>query len=99
VYQHSDKEGIVDVYETCVADLFGMDAAIEFTYCCEGDYMDDDSMSADQLLAVCFNRPVEVEVIQHCYDTRAHSLEVRNAKQRSRTLSSTAFPSTNRWIS
>jgi Gamma interferon inducible lysosomal thiol reductase (GILT) len=81
VYQHSDKEGIVDVYETCVADLFGIDAALDFTYCCEGDNMDDDSMNATQLMALCLDRPVEVEVIQHCYDTRAHYLEVRNAKQ------------------
>lgn len=81
VYQHSTKEGIVDIYETCVMDLMGMDEAVSFSFCCEGSKMDDDSMTARELMESCLDDPSVHDVIHDCYTTDGHVLEVMNAKQ------------------
>lgn len=81
VYQHSEKEGIIDIYESCVMDLMGLDEAMAFTYCCEGPRMDDDSMSAHDLMAFCLLDDLDTAMIQKCYETNGHAIEVRNAKQ------------------
>lgn len=81
VYQHSIKEGIIDIYETCVMDLISLDEAISFSVCCEGSKMDDDSMTAQELMESCLEDSTLHDVIHDCYTTDGHVLEVMNAKQ------------------
>jgi hypothetical protein len=86
IYQHSEKEGMMDVYESCVIELFGPDEGWEFTYCAEvgmgAALLDDDTYSAYDVMAACVydQKPILVQVIQHCYDTRAHEIEMHNAR-------------------
>jgi hypothetical protein len=44
--------------------------------------LDDDTISAFDVMTACIHdqKPILVQVIQHCYDTRAHYIEIRNAK-------------------
>jgi len=54
IYQHSQKEGQIDIYESCVKEILGLDAAVAFTYCCEGPNMDDENLSsAKDLMEKC----------------------------------------------
>lgn len=84
VYQHGLKEGQMDVYESCIKTLFGLDFAVQFTYCAEGPNMDDDSMDAKTLMTKCASDvipKVDLESIQECSDIQGRKLEIHNAKQ------------------
>eukprot|EP00521_Asterionellopsis_glacialis_P001561 CAMPEP_0195259778 /NCGR_PEP_ID=MMETSP0706-20130129/8173_1 /TAXON_ID=33640 /ORGANISM="Asterionellopsis glacialis, Strain CCMP134" /LENGTH=231 /DNA_ID=CAMNT_0040313355 /DNA_START=380 /DNA_END=1076 /DNA_ORIENTATION=- len=90
IYQHSKKEGQIDVYETCVKDIMGIDAAVSFTYCCEGNNMDDENLpSARDLMEKCIATgdgirsgiADPVDAVQECLDVRGRSIEIHNAKQ------------------
>jgi hypothetical protein len=83
VYQHGTKEGEVDIYESCVNEVGGLSAAVEFTFCCEGPNMDDPTIAdARQLMTKCV-APMTVDPakVQECFDTRGHAIEIANAKQ------------------
>lgn len=81
IYQHSTKEGQVDIYETCILQDVGLDAAVEFTYCAEGAVMDDATMSAGDLLAKCATDGVDPKNVQDCLEKRGRELEIENAKK------------------
>lgn len=84
VYQHGPKEGQTDIYESCIKTLFGLDFAVEFTYCAEGPNMDDDSMDAMALMTTCASQvipKVDLESIQECFEIQGRKLEIHNAKQ------------------
>lgn len=81
VYQHSLKEGEVDIYETCILQDNGLEEAIEFTYCVEGSIMDDEDMSAKDLLGKCAPDGVDAALIYECKDQRGRELEIENAKK------------------
>ena len=80
VYQHSEKEGQMDIYESCVLEEIGLDAAVAFTSCCEGPNMDDESMSAAELMKQCMPEG-QGSLIQTCLETRGRSIEISNAKK------------------
>ena len=82
VYQHSAKEGQVDIYESCVKDILGLDAAVSFTYCCEGGEMENRSLpDATALMKKCIKPSFEAKAVQKCLEERGHDIEVSNAKQ------------------
>jgi hypothetical protein len=83
IYQHGEKEGIVDIYETCIKKDYGLDHAVAFTYCAEGSIMDNDSLDAEQIMRVCTatNVIVDSNRVQTCYQQRGKQLEIENAKQ------------------
>mmetsp|Transcript_21972 Transcript_21972/g.30586 ORF Transcript_21972/g.30586 Transcript_21972/m.30586 type:complete len:276 (-) Transcript_21972:1135-1962(-) len=90
IYQHSKKEGQVDIYETCVKDIMGIDAAVSFTYCSEGSHMDDEHLpSARDLMEKCITTrdgiscgiADPVTAVQECFDVRGRLIEINNAKQ------------------
>jgi hypothetical protein len=58
IYQHSQKEGQVNIYETCVKQILGLEAGVAFMYCCEGASMDDDDKddAAHVLMLKCLHR-------------------------------------------
>ena len=79
VYQHSEKEGLVDIYESCVKELYGIDEAVDFTYCAEGPKMDQaDIPEAKDLMQSCAKFPDDVQL---CFDLRGRLLEIDNARQ------------------
>ena len=59
VYQHSAKEGEIDIYETCILKDVGLAAAVDFTYCAEGSEMDQADMSARELMIECIPDKVD----------------------------------------
>ena len=79
IYQHSTEEGILDIYETCVKELYGLDIAVNFTYCVEGPKMDDTDTygTAKELMSSCIDA---CEDIHACYKLRGHLIEISNAK-------------------
>lgn len=84
VYQHSTKEGIVDIYETCVKLEYGVENAVAFTYCAEGSIMDNEDLDAESIMRVCtvsLSPNVDSDKVQDCYRTRGRELEIANAKQ------------------
>jgi hypothetical protein len=87
IYQHSEKEGMVDIYENCVKLHYGLETAVDFTYCCEGPNMDDPTLAtAHDLLVKCANgddssSAFDADVIQDCLETHGHIMEVLAAKQ------------------
>jgi hypothetical protein len=83
IYQHSTKEGQVDIYESCVKELLGLDAAVDFTYCCEGPHMDDDATlsTARALMETCVRPSFESDAVHQCLEERGRELEIANAKQ------------------
>ena len=83
IYQHSEKEGQVDIYESCVKALLGIEVAVTFTYCCEGKNMDDTSMTAQELMELCLadSSKEDVSNVQSCYENQGHDHEVTNAKK------------------
>jgi hypothetical protein len=84
IYQHGEKEGQTDIYEACVKKLFGLDFAVEFTYCTEGPNMDDQSMDAKALMNKCASQLVpqtDLDSIQQCLEEDGQALQITNAKQ------------------
>jgi hypothetical protein len=82
IYQHSTKEGQVDIYESCVKELLGLDAAVDFTYCCEGPNMDDETLStARALMEKCVQPSFESDAVHQCLEERGRELEISNAKR------------------
>ncbi|KAG7351711.1 thiol reductase [Nitzschia inconspicua] len=83
VYQHGEKEGIVDIYETCIKVAYSLEDAVDFTYCAEGSIMDNEEINAEQLLTICtVSLPdVDAKAVQQCYEQRGKQLEIANAKQ------------------
>jgi Gamma interferon inducible lysosomal thiol reductase (GILT) len=81
IYQHSTKEGQVDIYETCILKDDGLGPAVDFTYCAEGSIMDDTHMSAEDLLKKCAPDGVDPSKVQHCLETQGRQLEIENAKK------------------
>ena len=81
VYQHGNKEGNIDIYESCILQDVGLDAAVDFTFCCEGPNMDDGSMCAQQLMQKCIPKGVNPENVQKCLETRGRKIEIANAKK------------------
>jgi len=81
IYQHSEKEGEVDVYESCVKEILGLEAAVAFTYCCEGPNMDDKAIGdARDLMEKCVQPSFEIEGVQKCFEERGKEIEIANAK-------------------
>ena len=93
IYQHSVKEGQVDIYEMCVKMHYGLEAGVDFTYCCEGPNMDDPHLAgAQDLLLKCSTsssssdrnrnatQVLDPHLIHECYKTLGHSIEVQAAK-------------------
>jgi Gamma interferon inducible lysosomal thiol reductase (GILT) len=82
VYQHGQKEGIVDIYETCIKEDCGLEDAVTFSYCAEGKIMDNDHLTAQQIMRVCSvsMHSVDSDKVQDCYETRGRELEIANAK-------------------
>lgn len=78
IYQHSEKEGQVDIYEMCVKLHYGLDVAVDFTYCCEGPKMDDSGSARDLLLACSEN--IDPDLIHSCFYKHGHIIEVWAAK-------------------
>lgn len=86
VYQHGPKEGHTDIYETCIKKLFGLETAVDFTYCAEGPNLDDDSLDAKALMTLCAsklvpNKTADLDRIQQCLEDNGRELEIENAKQ------------------
>ena len=81
IYQHSEKEGKVDIYETCILHDVGLKEAVDFTYCVEGSIMDDTSLTAQDLLEKCASEGVDPSKVQDCLETRGRALEIKNAKK------------------
>ena len=81
VYQHSVKEGQVDIYETCILEDSGLEAAVAFTYCAEGSDMDDNDMSAHEVMIECVPDGVDPTAVEECLKTRGRQLEIANAKK------------------
>jgi Gamma interferon inducible lysosomal thiol reductase (GILT) len=83
IYQHSTKEGIVDIYESCVKEDYGLENAVAFTYCAEGPIMDNDDLDAEHIMRVCTVSlaGVDSDHVEECYKTRGHDIEISNAKQ------------------
>ncbi|CAB9521132.1 expressed unknown protein [Seminavis robusta] len=82
VYQHSEKEGQVDIYESCIIQNDGVDKAVAFTYCAEGDLMDNTEMSAHELLMECAaDADIDVAATQSCADGQGRDIEIANAKK------------------
>mmetsp|Transcript_32283 Transcript_32283/g.78760 ORF Transcript_32283/g.78760 Transcript_32283/m.78760 type:complete len:335 (+) Transcript_32283:54-1058(+) len=83
IYQHSTKEGIVDIYESCVKEESGLDNAVSFTYCAEGSIMDNEDLDAEHIMRVCSVSldGVDSDKIQDCMEQRGRDIEVENAKQ------------------
>jgi hypothetical protein len=82
VYQHGEKEGIVDVYETCIKVDYSLEDAVAFTYCAEGSIMDNQDLKAEQILKICsvsLNN-VDSDAVQRCYEERGKKLEIANAQ-------------------
>ncbi|CAJ1968926.1 unnamed protein product [Cylindrotheca closterium] len=83
VYQHGQKEGDVDVYESCIKTLFGLDYAVEFTYCAEGPKMDNKSQDSKALMKECAGLvipKVDFPAIDECFDLQGRKLEIHNAR-------------------
>ena len=83
VYQHGPKEGDVDIYESCIKQDFGLEAAMTFTFCAEGKILDNDDILVEQLLNICaIDIPeIRTDMVQMCKQHRGKMLEVQNAKQ------------------
>jgi hypothetical protein len=87
IYQHSLKEGQMDIYESCVKLVLGLERAVAFTLCAEGPHMDDPTLAtAHQLMEHCLDdidndNDVMVQTIQHCFTTQGTILEAMNALQ------------------
>jgi hypothetical protein len=83
VYQHSTKEGQVDIYETCVKAMYGLEAAVDFTYCCEGPNMDDETLEdAKYLMQHCLSDDKgKAGPIQICLEQFGRDFEITNAVQ------------------
>jgi hypothetical protein len=79
VYQHSVKEGQVDIYEACVKEIYGMETAVDFTLCCEGDLMETND-SAKDLMKQCTPTLQIAAGVQECMELRGRQLEIQNAK-------------------
>lgn len=80
VYQHSKKEGEVDIYEMCVKNLFGISNAVDFTYCCEGSKMDNSAQSSEDLMKECLPTTMDPAVVQTCFETEGDQIEISSAK-------------------
>jgi hypothetical protein len=52
---------------------------VDFTYCAEGDTMEN-TESAHDLLLACHGDIIDPDVIQSCYETHGHTIEVLAAK-------------------
>ncbi|KAL3944127.1 MAG: hypothetical protein SGBAC_001811 [Bacillariaceae sp.] len=84
VYQHGQKEGDVDIYESCMKTLFGLDYAVEFTYCAEGPLMDKKAQDAKTLMKTCAAKvipKVDFPAIDECFDMQGRKLEIQNARK------------------
>jgi Gamma interferon inducible lysosomal thiol reductase (GILT) len=83
VYQHGEKEGTVDIYETCIKVDYSLEYAVDFTFCAEGSIMDNDDITAEKLLTICtISMPnVDAKAVQKCFEERGKELEIGNAKQ------------------
>lgn len=81
VYQHGEKEGQIDIYESCILQDVGLDAAVEFTYCAEGPNMDDESLDAQQLMETCAPEGVDASKVHECFETRGTEIEIANSKK------------------
>ena len=70
----------------CVKTLFGLDSAVEFTYCAEGPLMDDENLDADLIMAVCGALVIPdvdyLHTIEKCLEIQGRELEIENAKKR-----------------
>jgi len=80
IYQHGIREGELDIYETCVLEEMGLDAAVEFMECVEGPNLDDPDMSSSDLMQYCITYAGDSAAVQECFETRGHELEIRSAK-------------------
>jgi hypothetical protein len=82
IYQHGEREGIIDIYETCIKEEYSLEDAVSFTYCSEGKIMDNNDLDAHQIMTVCTMAldNVDSEKVQQCYKTRGRDLEIANAK-------------------
>ena len=83
VYQHGQKEGDIDIYESCIKTLFGLDFAVEFTYCAEGPMMDNKSFDSQALMTACAALvipKVDFSAIDECFDLQGRKLEIHNAR-------------------
>jgi Gamma interferon inducible lysosomal thiol reductase (GILT) len=85
IYQHSLKEGQMDIYESCVKLVLGLERAVAFTLCAEGPNMEDPTLAtAHDLMQHCLlddNDDVMVQTIQHCFTAQGTILEAMNAIQ------------------
>ena len=59
---------------------YGIDAAVEFTYCAEGDAMEKTDSALDLLLA-CQGDTIDADVVKNCKETHGHTIEVLAAQQ------------------
>ena len=59
---------------------YGIEAAVEFTYCAEGDAMELTDSALDLLLA-CQGDTIDADVVQNCEETHGHAIEVLAAQQ------------------
>jgi hypothetical protein len=82
VYQHGEKEGIIDIYETCIKDVYSLDDAVTFAYCAEGSIMDNSDLDAYEIMTVCVMslNTVDSLTVEDCYTSRGRELEIANAK-------------------
>uniref|UniRef100_A0A7R9ZKF0 Uncharacterized protein n=1 Tax=Craspedostauros australis TaxID=1486917 RepID=A0A7R9ZKF0_9STRA len=80
IYQHSAREGRVDIYESCVKEIYNMETAVDFMICCEGKFMDDPEMDAVDLLENCTPNFSIADVVEECFALRGKQMEIRNAK-------------------
>jgi hypothetical protein len=73
---------IVDIYESCIILNDGLDKAVAFTYCAEGDLMDNAEMSAHELLLECSaDADIDVDATQSCMEGQGRHIEIVNAKK------------------
>jgi hypothetical protein len=79
IHQHSVKEGQVDIYETCVKEMYGMETAVDFMLCCEGDFMETMD-SAKDLMKQCTPTLEIAAGVEECLEVRGKQLEIQNAK-------------------
>jgi hypothetical protein len=71
---------LVDIYESCIIMNDGLNKAVAFTYCAEGDLMDNAEMSAHELLLECAaDADINVDATQSCLEGQGRHIEIANA--------------------
>jgi len=79
LFMDEKKHHQIDVYENCIKYHFGIEKAVNFTYCAEGDMMDTHDSASDVLFACLGESTLEAMMVQECYDTHRHTMEIMAA--------------------